>query len=136
MKTLFEGHTELSEKVMDMQLMRQNVVMSNLANLTTPNYKARRLEFEDNLQAALNLDARGKMTRNDARHIPAVFNPETFGPDMEKDMAYRVIHGDDNVDLDKEMALMAKNTMRYNALTTVLKRSYDGLRDIIVDGGR
>lgn len=136
MKTMFERHTELTGKVMDMQLMRQNVVMSNLSNLTTPNYKARRLEFEENLQAALNLDARGKMTRNDAKHIPAVFNSETFGPDMEKDPSYRVIHGDDNVDLDKEMALMAKNTMRYNALTTVLKRSYDGLRDIIADGGR
>ncbi|MEW5774884.1 MAG: flagellar basal body rod protein FlgB [Thermodesulfobacteriota bacterium] len=131
MKSLFPSHMGLTEKVMDMQLMRQNVVASNLANLTTPNYKARNLEFEDNLQAALNLDARGKMTRSDQKHIPAAFHAETFGPDMEKGMAYRVIHGDDTVDLDKEMATMAKNTMRYNALTTVLKRGFDGLRDIM-----
>ena len=51
-------------------------------------------------------------------------------------MPYRVIHGDDNVDLDKEMAVMAKNTLRYNTLTTVLKKSFDGLRDVINDGGR
>jgi len=136
MKTIFEHHVQLTEKVMDMQLMRQNVVASNLANLTTPDYKARRLKFEENLQAALNLDARGKMTRSDEKHIPAAFHPETFGPDMDKDMPYRVIHGDDNVDLDKEMAVMAKNTMRYNALTAVLKKSFDGLRDAITDGGR
>jgi flagellar basal-body rod protein FlgB len=136
MKTIFEPHESLAEKVLDMQLMRQNVVASNMANMTTPNYKARRLEFEENLQAALNLDARGKMTRSDEKHIPAVFHPETFGPDMEKDLAYRVIHGDDNVDLDKEMAVMAKNTMRYNALTTVVKKGFDGLRDVIADGGR
>ena len=136
MKVMFEHHLALTEKVMDMQLMRQNVVASNLSNLTTPNYKARRLEFEDNLQSALNLDARGKMTRSEEGHIPAAFHPETFGPDMEKDMPYRVIHGDDNVDLDKEMAVMAKNTMRYNALTTVLKKGFDGLREVIADGGR
>ena len=131
MKTMFERHEGITEKVLDMQLMRQNVVASNLANLTTPHYKARRLEFEENLQAALNLDARGKMTRSDDKHIPAAFHAETFGPDLEKDMEYRVIHGDDNVDLDKEMAVMAKNTMRYNALTTVVKKGFDGLRDII-----
>lgn len=136
MKSLFPNHMRLTEKVMDMQLMRQNVVASNMANLTTPNYKARSLEFEENLQSALNLDARGKMTRSNEGHIPAAFNAGAFGPDLEKDMPYRVIHGDDNVDLDKEMALMAKNTMRYNALTTVIKRGFDGLRDIISDGGR
>jgi len=136
MKTMFEQHVALTEKVMDMQLMRQNVVASNMANLTTPNYKARRLEFEENLQAALNLDARGKMTRDDDKHIPAAFQAETFGPDLEKDVPYRVIHGDDNVDLDKEMAVMAKNTLRYNTLTTVIKKSFDGLRDVIGEGGR
>ena len=131
MKTMFERHEGITEKVLDMQLMRQNIVASNMANLTTPNYKARRLEFEENLQAALNLDARGKMTRSDEKHIPAAFDSKTFGPDLEKDMPYRVIHGDDNVDLDKEMAVMAKNTMRYNALTTVLKKGFDGLRDVM-----
>jgi len=136
MKTMFEPHESLTEKVLDMQLMRQNIVASNMANLTTPNYKARRLEFEENLQSALNLDARGKMTRSDPGHIPAAFHPETFGPELEKDLPYRVIHGDDNVDLDKEMATMAKNTMRYNALTTVIKKGFDGLREIIADGGR
>jgi len=136
MKVMFEHYIPLTEKVMDMQLIRQNVVASNLSNLTTPNYKARRLKFEENLQSALNLDARGKMTRSDERHVPAAFHAETFGPDMEKDVPYRVIHGDDNVDLDKEMALMAKNTMRYNTLTTVLKKSFDGLRDVITEGGR
>ncbi len=47
MKSLFESHVNLLGKVMDMQLQRQNVVMSNVANLKTPGYKARNLEFED-----------------------------------------------------------------------------------------
>lgn len=134
MKSLFEGHMALTGKVMNMRLKRQNVVMSNLANLKTPKYKARRLEFEDDLQAALGLDKRGKMTRTEQSHMPAVFDPNTFGPEWEKVFEPRVIHGDDNVDLDKEMSRMSKNQMMYNALATVLKKNFEGLRTAIVEG--
>ena len=136
MKSLFESHIQLTGKVLDMRLMRQNVVMSNLSNIKTPNYKSRRLEFEADLQAALSLDAKGKMTRTSDNHLPAVFSPDGFGPDMIKGFKHRIIHGEDNVDLDKEMAVMAKNSLMYNALTTVLKHDFDGLSKTIQEGGR
>lgn len=136
MKSLFESHILLTGKVLDMRLARQNVVMSNLANITTPKYKARRLEFEQDLQAALNRDARGKMTRTEGDHMPSVFDAEGFGPDLIKGFKHRVIHGEDNVDLDKEMAVMAKNTMMYNALSTVLQKNFDGLNSVISEGAK
>ncbi|MDY7000580.1 MAG: flagellar basal body rod protein FlgB [Thermodesulfobacteriota bacterium] len=136
MKGLFESHIQLTGKVLDMRLMRQNVVISNLSNIKTPRYKSRRLEFEADLQAALDLDAKGKMTRTSGGHLPAVFNADGFGPDMVKGFKHRIIHGEDNVDLDKEMAVMAKNTLMYNALTTVLKKNFEGLSKTIQEGGR
>lgn len=136
MKSLFGSHIGLSEKVLDMRLMRQNVVMSNLANLTTPNYKARRLEFEKDLQAALDLDAKGKLTRTEGDHVPHVFEAQSFGPELVKNLKHRVIHGEDNVDLDKEMSVMAKNTLMYNALSTVVKKNFEGLNKVINEGGR
>ena len=74
MKSLFDKDIGLMSKVMDMQLQRQNVVTSNLANIKTPGYKARTLMFEDELQAALGLDAKGKLSRTSEGHMPAVFN--------------------------------------------------------------
>ena len=136
MKGLFEPDYALTAKVLDMRLMRQNVVMSNLANIDTPNYKARRLDFEDNLQRALNLDAKGKMSRTNPEHVPSVFNANSFGPSMEKELPYRIIHGEDNVDMDKEMAAMAKNTLMYNALTTVLKHNFTNLQTVIQEGSK
>jgi flagellar basal-body rod protein FlgB len=56
MKTLFPRHLEVSAAVMDLQLERQNLVSSNIANLNTPGYQPRRLEFEKALQAALGRD--------------------------------------------------------------------------------
>ena len=71
MKSIFSNNIELLGKVMDLHQERQNVVMSNLANLDVPAFKARRLEFEQSLQAALNTDARGTMTRTADDHLPA-----------------------------------------------------------------
>ncbi|MCT4536433.1 flagellar basal body rod protein FlgB [Halodesulfovibrio sp.] len=136
MKGLFETHTLLSAKVMDMQLQRQNVVMSNMANIKTPGYLARRVKFEEDLQKALNIDGRGKMTRTAGNHVPAAFDPKNFGPEWEKKMPLRVVHGEDRVDMDKEMAIMAKNTMRYNTLATVVKSNFDGMKNVISSGAK
>lgn len=136
MKSLFEDQIHLTGKVMDLRLMRQNVVMSNMANIETPNYKSRRLEFEKDLQSAVGLDAKGKMARTDEEHIPTVFDAEKFGPDLIKGFKHRVIHGEDNVDLDKEMTKLAKNTLMYNALTTTLKKKFEELKTTITEGGR
>jgi flagellar basal-body rod protein FlgB len=133
MKSLFSDHMNLTAKVMDMRLERQNVVMSNMANIRTPGYKPRRLEFEEDLQKALGLDVKGKMAVTDRRHTPMVFNPDSFDADWHKEFKPRTVHGEDRVDLDKEMAHMAKNTMMYNALATVLKKNFTGLSTIITE---
>ncbi len=121
MKSLYETHVNLVGKVMDMQLQRQNVVMSNIANVRTPGYKPRELEFEKQLQAALGLDAKGRMTR-------------TEDADWEKAAKPRVIHGEDRVNLDKEMAKMAKNSLHYTALSTVIRGNFEGVKNIIQEG--
>jgi flagellar basal-body rod protein FlgB len=136
MKSLFDTNIHLTGKVLDLRLQRQNVVMSNLANITTPNYKARRLEFEADLQAALNRDARGKITRTDEGHMPSTFAADGFRGDLVKGFKHRIIHGEDNVDLDKEMAVMAKNTLMYNALGTVMQKQFEGLTTVISEGAK
>lgn len=136
MKSLFDSDVGLIGRVLDMQLQRQNVVASNMANIKTPGYRARKLMFEDELQAALGMDAKGKMSRTDEKHMPAVFNPEGFGPEWEKAFKPRIVHGEDRVNLDKEMALMAKTNLHYSALTTVMRSRFEGLRQIIQEGAK
>ena len=134
MKSLFDSDIGLIGSVLDMQLQRQNVVTSNMANVKTPGYRARKLSFEDELQAALGLDKRGKVSRTDEKHMPVVFDPKGFGPEWEKAFRPRIIHGEDRVDLDKEMAVMAKTNLHYSALTQVIHKKFDGLKTIIQEG--
>ena len=136
MKSLFETHLNLVGRVMDMQLQRQNVVMSNVANVKTPGYKPLELEFEKELQSALNMDARGKLSRTSQEHMPAVFDPEGFGPEWNKAFKPRVVHGEDRVNLDKEMTKMAKATLQYNTLTTVVRQGFEGIKTVIQEGSK
>ncbi|MCA1743325.1 MAG: flagellar basal body rod protein FlgB [Desulfonatronovibrio sp.] len=136
MRSLFGTHIHVVSKVLDMRLERQNVVSSNLANVTTPGYKARRIEFEDALQSALGLDGKGTVDRTDKMHMPAKFNPKSFGADFIKSIEPRVYQGEDSVDLDKEMSVMAQNTLMYNALSQIQQKNFDGIKTAIREGGK
>lgn len=136
MKGLFERNFGVVEKVLDMRLQRQNVVMANIANVNTPKYKARRLEFEEDLQKAMHMDQKGKMTRTDEKHLPAAFDVNGFQGKGLTDWKPRMVHGEDVVDLDKEMTAMAKNSMMYNALTDIIAKNFTGLQTVIQEGGK
>ncbi|MGE4420852.1 MAG: flagellar basal body rod protein FlgB [Pseudodesulfovibrio sp.] len=136
MRGLFEHHLNITGKVMDLRLQRQNIVTGNIANVNTPGYKARRLEFENQLQAALNQDALGKLTRTQQDHLPATFDVDGFKGEGLEDFRAREIYGQDEVNLDKEMATNAKNTMMYNALASVIKKSFDGMTKVIQEGSK
>jgi len=134
MKSLFSQHIQVVGRVLDMQLQRQNVVTGNLANIKTPGYMAKRLDFEKELQAALDLDSKGKMSRTDDGHMPHEFNVEGFGPEWSKNFRPRVIHGEDRVNLDKEMATLAKTNLTYSTLTSVMRSNFEGLKKYIQEG--
>jgi flagellar basal-body rod protein FlgB len=133
-KSLFDGDIGLVGRVLDMQLQRQNVVSSNLANLKTPGYRPRVLSFEQELQAAMRLDSRGKLSRTEPGHIPMVFNPDGFSAEWAEAFKPRIVYGEDRVNLDKEMAVMAKSSLHYSALTSVMRSKFEGLRNIITEG--
>lgn len=136
MSNIYGPNTALIAKVMDMRLERQNLVMSNLANINVPGYKGRSLDFESDLQTALGLGVKDKLTRTNPKHMPTPFNVEGFSEDVLKEFKPRTLYGQDSVDLDKEMSTMAKNSLMYNALTTVVKAGFDGVQKVITEGGK
>ncbi|MFP4316641.1 MAG: flagellar basal body rod protein FlgB [Desulfovibrionales bacterium] len=135
MKKLFTDQNYLMAKVLDFRLERQNVVMSNLANMMTPGYRARRLEFEKELQAALQQGGAAMVKTND-KHMPVPFAPDEAQAGLGREFRPNLVQGQDSVDLDKEMAILAKNTMLYNAIASVLRKDFEGMQKVISEGGR
>ena len=136
MKGFFEPHIDLTAKVLDMRLQRQNLVTANITNADTPNYRPIHLEFEKDLQSAMAMDMRGKVTRTDKEHLPASFDINGFQGKGVKEFKPREVLGGDKVDLDKEMTAMAKNAMLYNALTDIIKKNFEGMSKVIAEGGK
>lgn len=136
MKTLFPEHVQLMGNVMDLRLERQNIVSSNLANINTPGYKAKRLEFEEQLQKSLQLNEQGHLTKTDTKHMPTGFDPEKTQGELQKDIDPRVVRGEDRVDLDKEMAVMSKNSLAYKTLGQLMHSNFNGMQEVIREGSK
>lgn len=136
MKTLFSEHLQLMGKVMDLRLQRQNIVASNLANINTQGYKAKRIEFEEELQNSLQLDRSKQMARTNSKHMPSSFDVNGFKGELRKDFDPRVVQGEDRVDMDKEMSIMAKNSLAYKTLTQLMQKSFSGIEEIIREGSK
>ncbi|OXS29543.1 MAG: flagellar basal-body rod protein FlgB [Desulfovibrio sp. MES5] len=134
MKSLFTSQVSLVGTVMNMQLQRQNVIAANLANIDTPNYKPRELSFEKELQTALGQNMEGQMSRTSEEHIPSTFDPSSFRPEWSEAFKPRRIHGEDRVNLDKEMAKHSKNQLQFTALAQVLTKTFEGIHTVIQDG--
>ena len=131
---MFPEQLALVGKVMDMQLQRQNVISSNISNVKTPGYRPLELDFEKELQDALQLN--GKIALTNEKHLPGKFDSNTFSPEFDREFKPRVVHGEDRVNIDKEMAKMAKNNLQYTALSQVITKGFEGINTIIQEGSK
>ncbi|GAK02063.1 flagellar basal-body rod protein FlgB [Geomicrobium sp. JCM 19037] len=124
------SNTMLSlERGLNASSMQQQAISNNIANIDTPNYKARRVDF----QSALT-DAQAKLDayRTDERHVP--FSSGGREPLMKRDTDTAFNHNGNNVDLDHEMAMMANNQIYYNAVAERLNGQFSSLKTAIRGG--
>lgn len=129
------GKSSILEKSLDAAWLRNDVIAQNIANDDTPMYKRKDVVFEDVLNDSIN-NLEAKVT--DKRHIP--FNSSEPG-DMEphiiqanSDVSMRI--DGNNVDIDNEMASLAKNTIKYNTLVQMINSNYSKIKNIITEGRR
>ncbi|QIK37981.1 flagellar basal body rod protein FlgB [Caldichromatium japonicum] len=108
---------------------RAELLASNLANIDTPNYKARDFHFTRVLAEAEDLINRMELTTTDPSHL-------TNKPDKEKalkpELLYRIpaqpsLDGN-TVDPQLERAAFAENTMHYQSTLEFLDRRVGSLR--------
>jgi flagellar basal-body rod protein FlgB len=133
MITPWDEGTRLFERSMDVRSGIHETIASNMANEETPGYKARLLPFQETFNAIL----RGEGTLKTVGT-----NPGHMGIDSEDN---RMFHhtvkqdagaglDDNTVNLEKEMTLMAENTLMYMAVSQVLKGRFDAWNSAITGG--
>ena len=100
---------------------RNKVFQNNIANVDTPNFKASHVEFEKLYQAALeeNSDSTAADRSQALAEVKAVIVED-------ESSTYRM--DGNNVDIDNEIAGLAKNVIYYNTLTTKISGQLSQLR--------
>ena len=131
------GGSKAIEKALDASWQRNDIIAQNISNVDTPNYKRNTVHFEEYLSQAI--DGRGiRGRRTHARHIPVGRqNIDSVDIKVTKDNSSLSMRLDgNNVDIDNEMADMAKNSIKYNVLIQRLSSSYRRMKSVIGEGRR
>lgn len=102
------------ERTLDAATMRQRVIADNVANVDTPYFKRSDVKFEELLQSEMNGPAL-QGYRTDPRHF-YIGRPPMQEAQVVRDNSSAINNNLNNVDMDYEMSLMAKNQLRYNVL--------------------
>lgn len=128
---LFGGTISHLERGLDFATTKGKAISQNIANVDTPNYKAKNVSFKEvfaNVQAN-SLEA----YRTDTRHI--AFKSSTTHPGVSTYSNFRYRHDGNGVDMDKEQANLAANQIYYNALVDRISGKFSSLQNVI-KGGR
>lgn len=125
MNSLFDKNIDVLSKSLDMYLVRHSLITDNIANAETPNFKARKIEFENQLQRAID---------NQAMGFDAPAGDVT--PVVYEDIESEVGQDRNTVDMDREMAQLSKNDIKYSAATQAIQKKFAFLKYAISEGSR
>ena len=125
------------EKVLDLRSLRHNLLVSNIANVDTPNYKALDLDFKKELAKSMGTEKDNGLKRTQPGHLPG--NGGGLGNVRQSVVATSPLNikGDGNsVDIDKVMANQAENSLMYSASAQILSKKFQGLKNVIMGGNK
>ena len=131
------SRTKPLEKALDATWLRNEAISQNIANVDTPGYKRKTVLFEELLNQAIS-DSKFEGFRTDKRHIPiGKSSMDEVNPTVMEDSKSLSMRLDgNNVDIDKEMADMSKNTIQYNTLIQRISGSFRTIKSVISEGRR
>lgn len=133
---LFSGTISTLTRSLDLRSRKHEMILKNVANADTPNYRPFKLNVEEALQEELDPANRSSLALTDEQHLQ--------GEQMAGDSSSGIksgaqdtllFRGDQNgVDIDAEMATIAKNSLLYKASTQIVASKFRGLKNAISGG--
>ena len=103
----------------DYVVVKQKVLANNIANVETPGFKAKDVNFQNEFSEALK-----KGDFASAMNL----QPKVY---VRNDLSIR--NDGNNVDLEKEMIELQKNKMKFDIYTQLLKNRYRRVRDLFTE---
>jgi flagellar basal-body rod protein FlgB len=118
------------KKALDASTLKSEAIANNMANVNTPNYKKETVDFDGVLKSYI-YDDSVTMSKTNEMHMDINNN---FEPQISKITDSEFRRDGNNVDMDVEMAELAKNQIKYNAVTQQLSDQIKRLKYVIREG--
>ena len=119
---------------LNLRLVNQNVITSNIANADTPGYKAKTVEFESALRDALAVGGQVPMQAGHPDHI-VHRDTDSVSPEIYDDPNGVESLDGNTVDRAAEMGKQSENQALYDASVEMMKRKLAMLKYSIAEGG-
>ncbi|GGB56659.1 flagellar basal body rod protein FlgB [Fictibacillus barbaricus] len=116
------------EMALDGSALKQKTISNNLANVDTPGYKAKETVFNQEFKKSLHAH------RTDQRHF-SFSNMSSASFHIKERTNTAMNHNGNNVDVDQEMAELAKNQLYYQTLVQRINGKFNSIK-MVVKGGR
>lgn len=120
MITGIDKSINMLEKMLNVSATKHKVIANNIANINTPGYKKLEVSFAEQLEKVIKDTSANKF--------------DTFQPKIvvSKDDTNGTVRNDgNNVDMDKEVSALMKNTLSYSVYTQLLAKKMELVKSAI-----
>lgn len=153
---------DITKMALDGLMMRQKAIVANTANVLSPDYTRKEVDFESQLKqmvekddlktaikvqnslnynptsldSAVSFDSQpNKLTAQQAKYLQTNVY-DGYAPQITDDTLSAVGENGNNVDIEKEIMDMAKVGTKYNVLANLEQRSFKEISDVIKGTGQ
>ena len=135
---LFGGAISTLSRSLDLRARNHEMILNNVANADTPNFKPFSMNVEEALQKEASPAVSARLKQTDDQHFagtPMPDDPSAIAASSADDPL--LFRGDRNgVDIDREMAALAKNSLLYKASAQIVAAKFSGLKHVITGGSK
>ena len=129
------------DQAMSLRFKRQQLLVGNVANIDTPNYRPVDLAFEGELKRALeetegDFVAPSGFRQTDGMHMSAEIETQATPAEVKLRSDVTNSLDDNGVDLDQEMARLVDNSAKYQTVLEVTRRRFAMLTEILTTMGQ
>ncbi len=135
MSGIFDKTSDALGASINFRTLKQEVTSSNIANAETPGYKAKKMDFEQALSRAVDINGLGRMTVDHPDHYAVNGNSMmNLTADVYENPDVTVTNDGNTVDLEREMAELAENSIMYKAAVQLINKKMAGLAYAVTEG--
>ena len=121
------NYVNILDKAADAANLRNELISNNIANVDTPGYKRKDINFESILQAELGGEKNLSTAVKNANRDLTMLDPQVYTDNAS--LSYRL--DGNNVDVATDESYLAENQIKYQALVDLMSQEFSRYKSVL-----